>query len=75
MADAPRAVGVDRVVVGAKRRCRSIDRLAIGAVLPVTVGLDHRHGRIAVHGWTETSDTLAVAVGMFPMAPFLVTNI
>lgn len=76
-AEALVAVGVDRVVVGSAAVADPSIVTAISAVLPVTVGLDHRHGRIAVHGWTETSDlTLAVAVGMFPMAAaFLVTNI
>lgn len=71
------AIGVDRVVVGSAAVADPPVVAAIGAVLPVTVGLDHRDGRIAVHGWTTTSDLeLTAAVGMFPAAAaFLVTNI
>jgi phosphoribosylformimino-5-aminoimidazole carboxamide ribotide isomerase len=29
--------------------------------VPVAVGLDHRRGRLAVHGWTEESDVSVTA--------------
>ena len=49
----PRA-GVARVVMGsaAVQRPELVDEVA--AVVPVAVGLDHRRGELAVHGWTES---------------------
>ncbi len=48
-------LGVARVVMGtaAVRRPEVVDEVA--AVVAVAVGLDHRHGELAVHGWTEAS--------------------
>ncbi len=45
--------------------------------LPVAVGLDHRGGELAVHGWTEASGVqLADALGRFPAAAaFVITDI
>ncbi|NLT26659.1 MAG: 1-(5-phosphoribosyl)-5-((5-phosphoribosylamino)methylideneamino)imidazole-4-carboxamide isomerase [Microbacteriaceae bacterium] len=76
-AQALRDLGVDRVVVGSAAVADPPIVAAMGKVLPVTVGLDHRDGRIAVHGWTETSDLQVTdAVEQFPTAAaFLVTNI
>ena len=69
--------GVARVVMGsaAVRRPELVDDVA--AVVPVAVGLDHRGGDIAVHGWTESSGvTLADALGAFPAAAaFVITDI
>jgi phosphoribosylformimino-5-aminoimidazole carboxamide ribotide isomerase len=47
------------------------------ALLPVAVGLDHRGGRLAVHGWTESSGVrLADALTWFPTAAaFVITDI
>ena len=42
---------------------------AASDVMPVAVGLDHRGGELAVHGWTEGSGVaLADASAMFPTA-------
>jgi phosphoribosylformimino-5-aminoimidazole carboxamide ribotide isomerase len=69
--------GVARVVMGsaAVREPALVDDVA--AVLPVAVGLDHRGGDLAVHGWTEASGVqLADALGRFPAAAaFVITDI
>ncbi|HEY4609686.1 MAG TPA: HisA/HisF-related TIM barrel protein, partial [Ilumatobacteraceae bacterium] len=46
-------------------------------VVDVAVGLDHRDGEIAVHGWTEGSGvSLDEALGWFPSATaFVITDI
>ena len=46
-------------------------------MVPVAVGLDHRHGEVAVHGWTEGSGLmLDHAFSLFPSADvFVVTDI
>jgi phosphoribosylformimino-5-aminoimidazole carboxamide ribotide isomerase len=46
-------------------------------VVPVAVGLDHRDGEIAVHGWTQGSGLqLDDAYGLFPTAAmFVITDI
>jgi phosphoribosylformimino-5-aminoimidazole carboxamide ribotide isomerase len=69
--------GVARVVMGsaAVREPALVDKVA--AVVPVAVGLDHRRGELAVHGWTEASGVrLADALGRFPGATaFVITDI
>jgi phosphoribosylformimino-5-aminoimidazole carboxamide ribotide isomerase len=47
------------------------------AVVPVAVGLDHRSGELAVHGWTEASGVrLPDALTWFPTAAaFVITDI
>jgi phosphoribosylformimino-5-aminoimidazole carboxamide ribotide isomerase len=69
--------GVARVVMGsaAVQQPALVDDVA--AVVPVAVGLDHRGGDIAVHGWTESSGVqLADALGRFPAAAaFVITDI
>jgi phosphoribosylformimino-5-aminoimidazole carboxamide ribotide isomerase len=47
------------------------------AVLPVAVGLDHRDGEVAVHGWTAGSGVrLDEALDWFPTAAaFVITDI
>jgi phosphoribosylformimino-5-aminoimidazole carboxamide ribotide isomerase len=69
--------GVARVVMGsaAVREPALVDDVA--AVLPVAVGLDHRRGDIAVHGWTESSGVqLTDALARFPSAAaFVITDI
>ena len=69
--------GVARVVMGsaAVREPALVDEVA--AVVPVAVGLDHRGGDVAVHGWTEASGVqLADALGRFPAAAaFVITDI
>jgi phosphoribosylformimino-5-aminoimidazole carboxamide ribotide isomerase len=46
-------------------------------VVPVAVGLDHRDGELAVHGWTAASGVrLDAALGWFPTAAaFVITDI
>jgi phosphoribosylformimino-5-aminoimidazole carboxamide ribotide isomerase len=69
--------GVARVVMGsaAVRDPALVDTAA--SVLPVAVGLDHRDGELAIHGWTEGSGVLlADALAMFPTAAaFVITDI
>lgn len=69
--------GVNRVVMGsaALRDPQLVE--AAGAVLPVAVGLDHRRGELAVHGWTEESGVrLDEALARFPSASaFVITDI
>ena len=50
---------------------------AVAEVVPVAVGLDHRGGELAVHGWTAGSGRrLADVLGDFPAAEaFVVTDI
>ncbi|MEO6571864.1 MAG: 1-(5-phosphoribosyl)-5-[(5-phosphoribosylamino)methylideneamino] imidazole-4-carboxamide isomerase [Ilumatobacteraceae bacterium] len=70
-------LGVDRVVMGSAA-VRSPDLVAeVASILPVAVGLDHRNGELAVHGWTEGSGVrLDDALGRFPTATaFVITDI
>ena len=71
------AAGVARVVMGsaAVRDPRLV--LDASAIMPVAVGLDHRDGELAVHGWIEDSGVaLADAIEMFPTAAaFVITDI
>ena len=69
--------GVDRVVMGsAAVSDPELVELA-GEVVPVAVGLDHRDGDLAVHGWTESSGVrLGDALSRFPTAAaFVITDI
>ena len=76
-AEALAAAGVSRVVMGsaAVRDPALVDRAA--RVLPVAVGLDHRDGELAIHGWTEGSGVhLDAALGLFrAAAAFVITDI
>jgi phosphoribosylformimino-5-aminoimidazole carboxamide ribotide isomerase len=69
--------GVDRVVMGsaAVSDPELVERA--GEVVPVAVGLDHRDGDLAVHGWTEASGVrLGDALRRFPTAAaFVITDI
>jgi phosphoribosylformimino-5-aminoimidazole carboxamide ribotide isomerase len=69
--------GVARVVMGSAAVADPALVAAASAVVPVAVGLDHRDGEVAVHGWTEGSGVqLAVALGWFPTAAaFVITDI
>lgn len=71
------ALGVDRVVMGSAAIADPSLVVAASAVLPVAIGLDHRDGELAVHGWTQGSGVrLAEAFGRFPTAAaFVVTDI
>jgi phosphoribosylformimino-5-aminoimidazole carboxamide ribotide isomerase len=71
------AVGVTRVVMGsaAVRHPELVPEVA--AVLPVAVGLDHRQGELALHGWTEASGLhLLDVLDRYPdAAAFVITDI
>ncbi len=69
--------GVTRVVMGSAA-VRNPDLVAdVAGVVAVAVGLDHRDGELAVHGWTEGSGVqLAEALDRFPAASaFVITDI
>jgi phosphoribosylformimino-5-aminoimidazole carboxamide ribotide isomerase len=69
--------GVDRVVMGSAAVADPDLVAAASEIVAVAVGLDHRDGEIAVHGWTEGSGVqLADALGRFPTAAaFVITDI
>jgi len=76
-AEALAAAGVSRVVMGSAAVARPEIVEQVSAVLPVAVGLDHRDGELAVHGWTEGSGVLLDdALQRFPSAAaFIITDI
>src|SRR4029079_16648148 len=66
---------VTRVVMGSAAGRDPVLVEEASDVMPVAVGLDHRRGELAVHGWTEGSGVaLADALGMFPTAAAFVIN-
>ena len=69
--------GVARVVMGSAAVADPplVERAT--AVLPVAVGLDHRDGEVATHGWTQGSGLrIEDALGRFPAAAaFVITDI
>ena len=69
--------GVARVVMGSAAIRDPALVEAASVIVPVAVGLDHRDGEVAVHGWTEGSGLmLDDAFGLFPTAAvFVVTDI
>ena len=69
--------GVARVVMGSAAVRDPALVVAASAVVPVAVGLDHRGGELAVHGWTQGSgQRLEDAYDRFPTAvAFVVTDI
>jgi len=71
------AAGVSRVVMGsaAVRDPALVEQ--VSRVVPVAVGLDHRNGEIAIHGWTRGSGLqLHDAYELFPTADvFVITDI
>jgi phosphoribosylformimino-5-aminoimidazole carboxamide ribotide isomerase len=71
------AAGVSRVVMGsaAVANPKLVEEAA--QMLAVAVGLDHRDGDLAVHGWTEQSGlSVLEALSMFPAASaFVITDI
>lgn len=71
------AVGVARVVMGSAAVADPALVDVVAGRVPVAVGLDHRAGVVAVHGWTEASDlTIDKALGRFPAASaFVITDI
>lgn len=69
--------GVARVVMGSAAVADPSLVAAASEVVPVAVGLDHRSGEVAVHGWTQGSGVqLETALGWFPTAAaFVITDI
>ncbi|HNJ98385.1 MAG TPA: 1-(5-phosphoribosyl)-5-[(5-phosphoribosylamino)methylideneamino]imidazole-4-carboxamide isomerase [Ilumatobacteraceae bacterium] len=69
--------GVARVVMGSAAVKEPSLVAEASKVVPVAVGLDHRSGEVAVHGWTEGSGVqLADALEWFPTAAaFVITDI
>lgn len=71
------AAGVARVVMGSAAVKEPAIVAEVSEVVPVAVGLDHRAGEVAVHGWTEGSGLrVEDALGLFPSAAaFVITDI
>jgi phosphoribosylformimino-5-aminoimidazole carboxamide ribotide isomerase len=69
--------GVARVVMGSAAVADPALVEAASKVVSVAVGLDHRNGEVAVHGWTEGSGVqLSDALSWFPAAAaFVITDI
>ena len=69
--------GVARVVMGSAAIQHPELVEAATQVIDVAVGLDHRDGEVAVHGWTEGAGvSLGEALGWFPSASaFVITDI
>jgi phosphoribosylformimino-5-aminoimidazole carboxamide ribotide isomerase len=69
--------GVTRVVMGSAAVADPDLVDAVSSIIPVAVGLDHRGGELAVHGWTEVSGvSLAAALSRFASAAaFVITDI
>jgi phosphoribosylformimino-5-aminoimidazole carboxamide ribotide isomerase len=69
--------GVARVVMGSAAVSDPTLVEAASDIVPVAVGLDHRNGEVAVHGWTEGSGLrLETAYALFPTASvFVITDI
>jgi phosphoribosylformimino-5-aminoimidazole carboxamide ribotide isomerase len=69
--------GVARVVMGSAAVADPSLVVAASEVVKVAVGLDHRDGEIAVHGWTQRSGLqLDDAYELFPTADvFVITDI
>ncbi len=69
--------GVARVVMGSAAVSNPALVVAASDLVAVAVGLDHRDGDVAVHGWTEGSGlALDDAYALFPTADvFVITDI
>ncbi len=69
--------GVARVVMGSAAVADPGLVDVVAARVPVAVGLDHRGGVLALHGWTEASDVALVdALGRYDAASaFVITDI
>ena len=70
-------IGVSRVVMGSAALADPSLVVDASKELDVAVGLDHRGGELAVHGWTEGSGVkLADALDRYPTAAaFVITDI
>ena len=71
------SIGVSRVVMGSAAVADPSLVEAVAGVVPVAVGLDHRAGVVATHGWMESSGKqLLDILGDFPSAAaFIITDI
>ncbi len=69
--------GVDRVVMGSAAVANPALVASASEIVSVAVGLDHRDGELAVHGWTASSGVqLDEALDLFPTAAaFVITDI
>lgn len=69
--------GIQRVVMGSAAVADPALVEAASAITEVAVGLDHRQGELAVHGWTQGSGVqLSQALTWFPSASaFVITDI
>jgi phosphoribosylformimino-5-aminoimidazole carboxamide ribotide isomerase len=76
-AQALAAAGVARVVMGSAAVQSPELVAAVADVVPVAVGLDHREGELAVHGWTAaTGVQVGDVLGRYPRAAaFVITDI
>ena len=76
-AEALRAAGVARVVMGSAAVATPSLVVSVSEIVPVAVGLDHREGVAATHGWTESSGvSVAELLLQFPTASaFVITDI
>ena len=76
-AEALAEAGVARVVMGSAAVATPTLVADASRIVSVAVGLDHRSGEIAVHGWTEGSGrTVHEVIEWFPdAAAFVVTDI
>lgn len=69
--------GVSRVVMGSAAVADPALVQQVAAVIDVAVGLDHRNGIAATHGWTESSGVSVYSLlSQFPTASaFIITDI
>jgi len=76
-AEALAAAGVTRVVMGSAAVADPALVRRVSDIVDVAVGLDHRDGVAATHGWTESSGvTVENLLGQFPTAAaFVITDI
>jgi phosphoribosylformimino-5-aminoimidazole carboxamide ribotide isomerase len=76
-AEALRQLGVARVVMGSAAVAQPSLVNEVADVMDVAVGLDHRNGVAATHGWTKSSGVhVEELLGQFPRASaFVITDI
>lgn len=72
-----KSAGVSRVVMGSAAVAQPGLVNEVADVIDVAVGLDHRNGDVAVHGWTQQSgQSLDDMLELFPRASvFVITDI
>jgi phosphoribosylformimino-5-aminoimidazole carboxamide ribotide isomerase len=76
-AEALAHAGVTRVVMGSAAVAQPALVATVSGIVPVAVGLDHRDGIAATHGWTESSGvSVDQLLTLFPTAAaFVITDI